>query len=66
MMILAVGLGVSDEQASVCVYVCVSVCISVCGHSLGIYPETGSYATCQETLGHSRPSSLGHCGLIVA
>ena len=35
-------------------------------HSVGIYPETSSHATRQETLGHSRLSSLGHCGLILA
>ena len=29
--------------------------------SVGTYPET-----CQETFGHSRLSSLSHCGLILA
>ena len=31
----------------------------------GTYPEASSYATCQVTLGHSRLSSLSHCGLIL-
>ena len=35
-------------------------------HSVGTYPETSSYATCQGTLGHGRLSSLSHCGLIQA
>ena len=34
--------------------------------SLGIYQETNSHATCQETLGYSRLSSLSYCGLILA
>ena len=34
-------------------------------HSVGTYPETSSHATCQGTFGHSRPSSLSHCGLIL-
>ena len=35
-------------------------------HSVGIYPETSSHATCQETFGHSRLSALSHYGLILA
>ena len=35
-------------------------------HSVGTYPETSSHATYQETFGHSRLSSLSHCGLILA
>ena len=35
-------------------------------HSVGTYPETSSHATCQGTIGHSRLSSLSHCGLILA
>ena len=35
-------------------------------HSLGTYQETSSHATCQGTFDHSRLSSLGHCGLILA
>ena len=35
-------------------------------HSVGTYPETNSHATCQGTFGHSRLSSLNHCGLILA
>ena len=35
-------------------------------HSVGTYPETSSLATRQGTLGHSRLSSLSHCGLILA
>ena len=38
----------------------------LCRHIVGIYPETSSHATCQRTLGHSRLSSLSHCGLILA
>ena len=34
-------------------------------HSVGTYPETSSLATCHETIGHSRLSSLSHCGLIL-
>ena len=34
-------------------------------HSVGTYPETSSHATYQGTLGHSRLSSLSHCGLIL-
>ena len=34
--------------------------------SVGTYQETSSHATRQETLGNSRPSSLSHCGLILA
>ena len=34
--------------------------------SMGTYPETRSHATRQGTFGHSRPSSLSHCGLILA
>ena len=36
------------------------------GHSVGTYQETSSHTTRQETLGHSRLSSLSHCGLILA
>ena len=35
-------------------------------HSVGTYLETNSHATCQGTFGHSRLSSLSHCGLILA
>ena len=35
-------------------------------HSVGTYPETSSHAACQGTFGHSRLSSLGHCGQILA
>ena len=35
-------------------------------NSVGIYQETSSHATRQGTLGHSRLSSLSHCGLILA
>ena len=35
-------------------------------HSVGTYPETSSYATCQQTFGHSHVSLLSHCGLILA
>ena len=35
-------------------------------HSVGTYPETSSHATCQRTIGHSRLSSLSHCGLNLA
>ena len=34
--------------------------------SVGIYQETSSHATRLGTLGHSRLSSLSHCGLILA
>ena len=34
-------------------------------HSMGTYQETSSHATCLETLGHSRLSSLCYCGLIL-
>ena len=35
-------------------------------HSVGTYLQTSSNATYQGTLGHSRLSSLSHCGLILA
>ena len=35
-------------------------------HSVGTYQDTSSDATRQGTLGHSRLSSLSHCGLILA
>ena len=35
-------------------------------HSVGTYLETTLHATCLETFGHSRLSSLSHCGLILA
>ena len=35
-------------------------------HSVGTYQETSSHATRNGTLGHSRLSSLSHCGLILA
>ena len=35
-------------------------------HSVGTYQEMSSHATRQGTLGHSRLSSLSHCGLILA
>ena len=34
--------------------------------SVGTYQETSSHATRQGTLGHSRLSSMSHCGLILA
>ena len=34
--------------------------------SVGIYQETSSHATREGSLGHSRFSSLSHCGLILA
>ena len=34
-------------------------------HSVETYQETNSHATRQGTLGHSRLSSLSHCGLIL-
>ena len=34
-------------------------------HSVGTYPQTSSHATCHGTFGHSRLSSLSHCGLIL-
>ena len=34
--------------------------------SVETYEETSSHTTRQETLGHSRLSSLSHCGLILA
>ena len=40
--------------------------MSLSRHSVGTYPETSSHATCQGTLGHSRLSSMSHCGLILA
>ena len=35
-------------------------------HSVGTYQKTSSHVTRQGTLGHSRLSSLSHCGLILA
>ena len=35
-------------------------------HSVEIYQETSSHATCQGTLGHSRLGSLSLCGLVLA
>ena len=35
--------------------------MSLSGDSVGTYPETSSHATCQESFGHSRLSSLSHC-----
>ena len=35
-------------------------------HSEGTYPEMSSHTAHQGTLGHSRLSSLSHCGLILA
>ena len=34
--------------------------------SVGTYQEMSSHETRQGTLGHSRLSSLSHCGLILA
>ena len=34
--------------------------------SVGTYQRKRAHATRQETLGRSRLSSLGHCGLILA
>ena len=39
--------------------------MSLSRHSVGTYQETSSHATRQGTLGHSRLSSLSHCGLIL-
>ena len=39
--------------------------MSLSRQSVGIYQETSSHATRQGTLGHSRLSSLSHCGLIL-
>ena len=36
------------------------------GHGGGTYPQTSSHATSRGTFGHSRLSSLSHCGLILA
>ena len=36
------------------------------GRVWGLYQETSSHATRQGALGHSRLSSLSHCGLILA
>ena len=38
----------------------------LCRHSVGTYPEMSPHITCQGTFGHSRLSSLSHCGLILA
>ena len=35
-------------------------------HNVGTQQEMSSHATRQRTLGHSRLSSLSHCGLILA
>ena len=35
-------------------------------YSVGISPKTSSHATCQGKFGHSRLTSLSHCGLILA
>ena len=35
-------------------------------HSVGIYQEMSSHASCQGTLGHSHLSLLSHDGLILA
>ena len=35
-------------------------------HGVGTHKETSSHATRQGALGHSRLSSLSHCGLILA
>ena len=35
-------------------------------HSVEIYQETNSHATRPGKVGHSRLSSLSHCGLILA
>ena len=37
----------------------------LCRHSVGTYQETSSHAIRQKTLGHSRLSSMSHCGLIL-
>ena len=37
----------------------------LCRHSVDTYQEMSSYATRQETLGHSHLSSLSHCWLIM-
>ena len=39
---------------------------SLSKHRVRACPETSSHATCQETFGHGRLSSLSHCGLILA
>ena len=38
----------------------------LCRHIVGTIQETSSHASRQGTLGHSRLSSLSHCGLILA
>ena len=38
--------------------------LPLCRHSVGTCQKTSSHATCQETLGHSRLSSLSYCRLI--
>ena len=40
--------------------------MALCGHSVGTYQEMSSHATRQAAFGHSRLSSLSHCGLILA
>ena len=44
----------------------IGLSMPLCRHSVGTYKETSSHSTHQETLGHSHPSSLSHCGLILA
>ena len=39
--------------------------IPLCRHSVGTYQEKSSHKTRQGALGHSRLSSLSHCGLIL-
>ena len=39
---------------------------SLSKHRVRACLETSSHATCQETFGHGRVSSLSHCGLILA
>ena len=34
-------------------------------HNVGTCSETSSHAPCKGTFGHSRLSSLGHCGLVL-
>ena len=39
--------------------------MSLSRQRVGIYQETSSHATDQETLGYSRLNRLSHCGLIL-
>ena len=45
---------------------CSGLTMPLSRHCVGTYPKTSSHAACQGTFGHSRLSSLSHCGLILA